>query len=482
MSDADGGSRPVGAGRSGAGRSDASIRHRAEGADPAHRPKPSEPAERSDLVAGFGRLGFVVLCLVVIAIVFHAVGVLIVIAALVAMVMLHELGHFVTAKLSGMKVTEYFFGFGPRLWSVRRGETSYGVKAIPAGGYVKIVGMTMLEDVAASDESRSYRQATFPRRVLVAGAGSIVHFILAFVLVWSVLAFAGVPVSSAPEVSSLLSFGSKPSPAKLAGFRSGDTVVSVNGRSTPTYGALTAIIAKSPGKELRVVVRRDGHLVQLEVTPIARPYSVCSGGVLRRRTKGEIGVELSTTRQMTYGPVAAVPRTTSLVGDVVSGTFSSLGEFFSLHGLRSFGHEVATAGDKPSAPAGPCAGAAAGGTSPGGSSTGGGSPSSGQIISFLGAIQLGSQLYGFGLPNLLLFLAEINIFVGIVNILPMLPLDGGHVAIAVYERIRSRKGRKYHADILKLLPFTYIFLAFLVIVGLGALYANILKPVHLTGG
>ncbi len=101
---------------------------------------------------------------------------LVVVLALVAMVMLHELGHFATAKWSGMKVTEYFFGFGPRLWSIRRGETEYGVKAIPAGGYVRIVGMTMLEEVDPPDEARSYRQATFPRRLLVAVAGSAMHF------------------------------------------------------------------------------------------------------------------------------------------------------------------------------------------------------------------------------------------------------------------------------------------------------------------
>jgi membrane-associated protease RseP (regulator of RpoE activity) len=103
------------------------------------------------------------------------------------------------------------------------------------------------------------------------------------------------------------------------------------------------------------------------------------------------------------------------------------------------------------------------------------------IISVLGAVQLGSQLYSFGLSSLFVFLAFVNLFVGVVNLVPMLPLDGGHVAIAVYERIRSRKGRRYHADITKLLPFAYVFLAFVVIVGLGALYSNILQPVHLGG-
>ena len=105
------------------------------------------------------------------------------IAILIVIVMLHELGHFATAKWAGMKVTEYFVGFGPRLWSVRKGETEYGVKAIPAGGYVRIIGFTSMEEVAEEDEARAYRQQPFGKRIFVASAGSIMHIlIIAFVL------------------------------------------------------------------------------------------------------------------------------------------------------------------------------------------------------------------------------------------------------------------------------------------------------------
>ncbi|MGH9303496.1 MAG: site-2 protease family protein, partial [Acidimicrobiales bacterium] len=117
---------------------------------------PDEPRPKG-LGAALSRLIGVFGAGVVAAVVTHAVGVLVVVLALVGMVMAHELGHFLTARLSGMKVTEYFLGFGPRLWSVRRGGTDYGVKALPAGGYVKIVGMTMLEEVDPADEERSYR-------------------------------------------------------------------------------------------------------------------------------------------------------------------------------------------------------------------------------------------------------------------------------------------------------------------------------------
>ena len=135
------------------------------------------------------------------AVALNAVAILVVVLALAAMIMLHELGHFATAKWSGMKVTEYFLGFGPKLWSVRKGETTYGVKALPAEGYVKIVGMTMLEEVDPANEARSYRQATFPRRILVASAGSAVHMILAFALLWSLFVFVGQSVPVAPTVA-----------------------------------------------------------------------------------------------------------------------------------------------------------------------------------------------------------------------------------------------------------------------------------------
>ncbi|HXY45084.1 MAG TPA: M50 family metallopeptidase [Acidimicrobiales bacterium] len=432
--------------------------------------RPQDPR----LLPALAKLLFVVAAFVLVAIAFHAVGVLVVVLAIFAMVMLHELGHFVTAKLSGMKVTEYFLGFGPRLWSVVRGETTYGVKAIPAGGYVKIVGMTMLEDVAEEDEPRSYRQASFPKRVLVASAGSLVHFLLALGLLWSVFAFLGIPVTSAPTVSSLFDIGGHPAPAAKAGMKPGDIFVSVDGHPTSTYASLTALIGPSAGKPLRITLLRSGRLVHVVVTPAPSSVSSCSNGVLKHHTRGEIGVELSLTRQVAYGPFDSIPKAASDFGSLVSATFAGLGHFFSLSGLRAFGHQVATAGRGTSAPSNPCAAAGATGS--------GGGSSQGQIISILGAVQLGSQLYSLGISSLFVFLAFVNLFVGIVNLLPMLPLDGGHVAIAVYERLRSRRGRPYHADVAKLLPFSYIFLAFIVIVGIGALYSNILHPVHLTGG
>ena len=186
--------------------------------DPAPDPSPGD--QRRALV----RLGLIVLGGVAAAYLTGVTSTVLVVAAIIAMIMLHELGHFVCAKWAGMKVTEYFLGFGPRLWSVRKGETEYGVKAIPAGGYVKIIGMSNLEKVDPADEDRTYRQKPYWRRLSVAVAGSTVHFIIAFLLLLVLFSVVGVPnydrEFSVGEISRL---ETGPSPAEEAGFKLGDT-------------------------------------------------------------------------------------------------------------------------------------------------------------------------------------------------------------------------------------------------------------------
>src|SRR3954452_11506958 len=175
---------------------------------------PVEGDNRERLV----RLAYFVVVVFILAIVTGFSPFLGVIAALIAIVMLHEFGHFVTAKWSGMKVTEYFFGFGPRLWSIRKGETEYGIKAIPVGGYVKILGMHNLEKVDPADEPRTYRQQSFPRRLSVAVAGSAMHFLLAFLLLVVMWTAVGVPRPTLAIGEISKEKGSE-SPAQRAGFR-----------------------------------------------------------------------------------------------------------------------------------------------------------------------------------------------------------------------------------------------------------------------
>jgi len=420
------------------------------------------------------RLAVVVVAGVVAAIACGALPVLVVVFALVAMIMLHELGHFATAKWSGMKVTEYFLGFGPRLWSIRRGETEYGIKAIPAGGYVRIVGMTMLEQVDPSDELRSYRQASFPRRLLVAFAGSGMHMIIAFVLLFCLYAFSGAPTLTAPTISSLGRFSTGLSPAQRAGLRPGDEIVAVDGRKVTDLDSLITLVNKHPGNALSFVVDRNGHDLTLRVTPVDGRHVVEEIGGERVRAanpsgpaKGVIGVELTNVKNVSVGPFTAIGHAGGEFGSLFGQTFSGLAQVFSLHGLSNFAHQVAVAGNSQ----------ASGSSGASGSGSGGGT-----ILSIVGAVQIGAQAARQDVAELLVLLAAINLFVGIVNLFPMLPLDGGHVAIAIYERLRSRKGRSYHADVAKLMPVAYVFLLFVVLVGLGALYMNIVNPAHLPGG
>jgi membrane-associated protease RseP (regulator of RpoE activity) len=432
------------------------------------------PQPRSAGLGPLLRLAAVVAVGIGAAVALGALPVLVVVLALVAMIMLHELGHFATAKWCGMKVTEYFLGFGPRLWSIRRGETEYGIKAIPAGGYVRIVGMTMLEQVDPSDEARSYREASFPRRLLVAFAGSGMHMIMAFVLLFSLYAFSGAPTLTSPTISSLGRFSVGLSPAQRAGLRPGDVIVAVGGRKVTDLDSLITFVNNHPGDTLNFVVDRDGHDLTLRVTPVDGRHVVEEIGGERVRAaspsgppKGVIGVELTNVKNMSVGPFSAISHAGAEFGSLFGQTFGGLAQVFSLHGLSNFAHQVAVAGNSQAS---------------GSSGTSGNGSGGGTILSIVGAVQIGAQAARQDVSELLVLLAAINLFVGIVNLFPMLPLDGGHVAIAIYERVRSRKGRKYHADVAKLMPVAYVFLLFVVLVGLGALYMNIVNPAQLPGG
>ena len=183
-----------------------------------------------------------------------------VILALFVMIMLHELGHFVAAKRSGMKVTEFFVGFGPRLWSVKRGETEYGVKAVPLGGYCRIIGMTNLEEVDPADEPRAYRNKKTGPKVLVAAAGPAVHFILAIFLMFSILYFAG----DYRHQRATLTLAQTSQGAADAGLKPGDKVVAVNGTAVTEWAQVQDLInppkdPAKPGEVVRFLVQRDGH-------------------------------------------------------------------------------------------------------------------------------------------------------------------------------------------------------------------------------
>ncbi len=367
------------------------------------------------------------------------------ILAFIAIVMLHEFGHFVAAKKSGMKVTEFFFGFGPRLWSVRKGETEYGIKAIPFGGYVKIIGMSNLErDIAAEDEPRTYRRQSYPKRMIVALAGVFTHFVMAFLILILLLSVVGVPNYAKPslQIGSISRLATGPSPAVDAGFKVGDRIVAVGGRTVGLWADVPGLIQSSAGRPLDFVVDRGGRQIHLSATPA----NVTPTGEAR----GFVGIGPKPTIER-KNPLAASGEAVTQMWDLGTGSLKALGAFFAPSSLKNYAGQLTNAtSDKPA------------------------SADDTRFLSVVGVARIAAESSAFTMLYLLVLL---NVFIGVFNLVPFLPLDGGHVAIATYERIRSRKGREpYQADVGKMVPIAAAMIAILVLIGITSLYLDIVKP------
>ena len=389
---------------------------------------------------------------------------LVVVLGVVVMIFLHELGHYLTAKWGGMKVTEFFIGFGPQIWSFRKGETQYGLKVIPAGAYVKVIGMNNLDEVDPADEDRTYRQASYPRRMAVAVAGSTMHFLQALILLFVLYAFVGVPGGSLTEDKEWdvleVTDGSA---AEEAGLQPGDRVLEVDGVQYETFTSFAEAVAEMPGEDVLLVIERNGSELEVPVEIGVAPSDPSRGMLGIRR-------DLVTT---TVGPIRAVGASLSDFGTQVAGTLGFVGDFFTPGGIAEFAGDVATGNDDSEVVEQP-AGAPSGEVSE--------SPDDGRIISILGAVRIGADLTENGMLGFLLFFVGINITIGIFNLLPVLPLDGGHVVIATYERIREalRPGReRYHVDMVKLLPVVYAVFVLLVMLGVTTIYLDLIDPVSL---
>jgi membrane-associated protease RseP (regulator of RpoE activity) len=420
--------------------------------DPGDTPvRPSKTAARS-LV----ELGLVVAAVVTLAVTTGQVALLIVIASLIVMIMVHELGHFLAAKRGHMKVTEYFLGFGPRLWSFRKGETDYGVKAFPLGGYVKIPGMTNLEVVAPEDEARTYREQPFHARLLVAVAGSAMHFLMAFVLLWILLSYVGLPSNDKVGVTQVVAVGGHRGPAEAAGLRPGDVVVSADGKAVSgNPDALISAIRDHPGEPVTLVVTRDHTRRTVTVTPVDGRTVHEQGVTAPAGTKpyGVIGVSLGAPTE-TLGPVTGLARTTTGIVHYSWASVVGVAHLFTPQATVQRFENVTSAKAASQS--------AADGT---------------RVSSIVGAVQTATDAAHAGVAYFLGILVAINLFVGIFNLFPMLPLDGGHVAIAVYEKIRTgRKKVKYHADVTRLLPYTWAMVAILGVLFATTLLTDILHP------
>ncbi|MGH9007273.1 MAG: M50 family metallopeptidase [Acidimicrobiales bacterium] len=389
------------------------------------------------------------------------------IVALVVMVVFHELGHFLTAKWSGMKVTEYFIGFGPRLWSIRRGETDYGVKPILAGAYVKIPGMTNLEQVDPADEPRTYRQKPFRNRVLVASAGSIMHYVMAFVLAWVAVVTFGVPSRTQVQVAGFVKWsGHSQTAAQAAGLRAGERILSVDGTAIGTTSALSSAIQATRGRPATVVVTQRGRQRTLVVRPQAG-HTVTAGSTVREvlgpspngKKDWLIGIVTQGSPLFTAeAPVRAVGTAAIDMATVTKATVVGIAHVFSPGGVGALFNQV---------------------TSPQAAARASANPAKSQRVgSIVQAGQLAVDAEHHGVYYFLSVLIALSIVLGLMNMLPMLPLDGGHVVIALYERVRTRRGRPYYqADVAKLLPVAYAFMAVLVVVVGSAVFLDIAHPV-----
>jgi membrane-associated protease RseP (regulator of RpoE activity) len=395
-------------------------------------------------------------------------GALLFVVAIVASVVLHEAGHMVCARMAGGKVTEFFVGFGQRLWSFRRGETEYGLKAIPVGGYVKIVGMTDLDEVPPGDEGRALKDKPARWRLLTLSAGSLTHFLIAFVLFYLLaVAFGATQADNTPTIGTVAACMStqgsttgcdaatQPSPAAKAGLKAGDVITSVNGKAVTTYAQMTDTLHRLPADKPAKVgyTAPDGTKHTTTVVPIHAAQVTFSNGSTGAGSL--IGLTGATTTTH-YNPITGFGNAGSQFGSAMVETFQGLGSIPSSipQLFSSTVHHTQRSDDTPS--------------------------------SVVGAAQVAGSAYGTdGLQGLLIVIAVVNMFIGVFNLLPLLPLDGGHIAILAYEEVRKRIYRLVRrpdpgrVDLNKLMPVTYAVLLAFVALTVLLLAADITNPLRL---
>jgi membrane-associated protease RseP (regulator of RpoE activity) len=406
-------------------------------------------------------------------------GFLAFVVALLASVMLHEAGHFLTARRYGMKATQFFFGFGPTLFSRTKGETEYGAKAIPLGGFVKIAGMTPVEEVEPGDEDRVFYKYDAGRKTVVLASGAVINVLLSVLLVFITIVGFGLPdedtaVLAAPQQCVAVSVapgqalpssekkdgacpeGTAPGVAAAAGLKAGDRMVSVNGRPVKDYLDFRSTIRASGGKQLSVVVENDGATRTVRLTPLVttRP-SLTKPGVTEK--VGAIGVQQDTTVMRHVGVGEAFSETGSTMKLIVTGVYKSL-----TTKLDSITKVYSDDRD----PEG--------------------------FVGLVGVGRVSGEVLDLEVPlrlriaNLLLLVAGLNLFIGVFNLLPLPPLDGGHIAVAWFESVRDRirRARGYvgeiqRVDYNKLLPITFTVVVFFAGFTVWLLGADIVNPIRL---
>ena len=391
------------------------------------------------------------------------IGVLAFVIALLISVMIHEAGHYLTAKRFGMKVTEFFVGFGQKIWSTQRGETEFGVKAIPAGGYCRIAGMTPREELSEADADRAFVKAGVTQRLIVLGAGSFLHFVIGFVLLLTLFSAIGVTslTNQVERVSDCIpqtatevcSSKSTPSPAKNAGILAGDQIISINGVEYTAWAQAVRVIRSSAGKQLDITVNRNGGLIDILVTPAFRD--------LDGEKIGVIGV-INKVGTVTYAPIPAVIKAGSFTLEILQNSLTALISLPSkIPDLinQTFGNEERD-------PEG--------------------------LVGVVGVARVSGETAETNaltsrekIATFVLIIASLNLFVGMFNLLPLLPLDGGHMAVAIADGVRNTRAKAKGLakpapfDVERLTPITMVVFILMASLSLLLLTADILNPVRL---
>jgi membrane-associated protease RseP (regulator of RpoE activity) len=375
-------------------------------------------------------------------------GIVAFVVALLFSVMVHEFGHYITARKYGMWVSEFCVGFGKRIWSVQRGETEFGVKAIPAGGYCKIEGMSPSDELPEGQEDRAFYKASSAKKLVVLGAGSFLHFVLGFILLFTL--FAGIGTNQVlPEIREVV----PNSAAQAAGIQAGDEVISINGKKVTEWYKDVEVIRQSQGRELSLVLDRNGE--QISVTASARLTDIDGTKRYVLGIVNDMGLKRS-------GLLVSIKNSATVTKSFLVESVKSLGKLPekipALWGATVRGEERDPNG----------------------------------LVGVVGVARVSGEAVGSDkltsmerLATFVLIVASLNIFVGVFNLLPILPLDGGHMAVAIADSIRAffarLRGRPRPApiDVTVLTPITMVVFVVLATLTLLLLVADVINPVTL---
>jgi membrane-associated protease RseP (regulator of RpoE activity) len=443
----------------------------------------------------------------------YLLGVVAFVVAILASIGLHELGHMIPAKAFGGKVTQYFIGFGPTVWSRTKGETEYGIKAIPVGGYVKIVGMlppdkehagkveydadgnrvvtvrrsntglfaqlisdaraAEWETITAADEHRLFYRMAWWKKVVVMAGGPTVNLLIAFVIFAGLFATYGNPadevihptvskveacVVPAAEDGRVCTAKDPVSPAQRAGLQAGDRFVSFNGTPIHDWTDMQDLIRDNRNGAATIVVERDGKQVTLHTDTTVTPRPTDENDPTKLTPVGFLGVS-PTVSYTTGGPLYTVEQ--------MGGLAKQSAQALATLPVKVWEVAEAIAGVKPRAVDSPVS-VVGGGRLAGETASAQDFPIKEKMVGLLGLV------------------AGFNFFIGLFNVVPLLPLDGGHIAGALWEALRRgiarlrRRPDPGYVDVAKLLPVAYVVASFLLVMGVVLIVGDLVVPVQVS--